>query len=71
SKCNGELLEIAENEKERVKDLVFDQTFDSYDQFWLCEECSSVYFQGGYWDNIQEFMQKVRILMASLDKDGQ
>jgi uncharacterized protein with PIN domain len=71
SKCNGELEEIAETEKERVKDLVFDQTFDSYDQFWLCEECHSVYFQGGYWDNIQEFMQKVRNRISTLDIDGQ
>ncbi|UCE10133.1 MAG: Mut7-C RNAse domain-containing protein [Candidatus Thorarchaeota archaeon] len=71
SKCNGELVEFAETDKERIRGLVFDQTFDSYNEFWLCEDCDSVYFQGGYWDNILKFMDTVRELMSSIELNNE
>jgi hypothetical protein len=63
SKCNGKLREIEADDKEQIKDLVFEQTYNHYDRFWLCENCHSVYFQGGYWSNIQQYMQKIREIM--------
>jgi uncharacterized protein with PIN domain len=63
SKCNGSLVTIKEADKERVKDLVFEQTFDYYEEFWLCEECNSVFFQGGHWKNIELYMKRISELM--------
>jgi uncharacterized protein with PIN domain len=65
SKCNGPLTEIGETEKERVRGLVFEQTYDHYDKFWLCTDCKSVYFQGGHWRNIRLYMDRIRSLMES------
>jgi uncharacterized protein with PIN domain len=65
TKCNGELTEISEEEKHRVKNLVFEQTYNHYDRFWLCEYCKSVFFMGGQWENIQKYMDHISELMES------
>jgi uncharacterized protein with PIN domain len=66
SKCNGSLVTIKDADKERVKDLVFEQTFDYYEEFWLCEDCNSVFFQGGHWKNIKLYMKRISDLMKKL-----
>jgi len=66
SKCNGVLTEVKSDEKEKIKDLVFDQTFNHYDQFWLCEKCSSVFFQGGQWKNIEEYMKRIKDMISEM-----
>ncbi len=63
SKCNGELTEIGPGNKERVRGLVFEETFRHYDRFWLCNSCESVFFQGGQWENIQRYMERIERLM--------
>ncbi|MFW9794207.1 MAG: Mut7-C RNAse domain-containing protein [Candidatus Thorarchaeota archaeon] len=66
SKCNGSLVTIKDADKELVKGLVFEQTFDCYEEFWLCKDCSSVFFQGGHWKNIELYMKKVSDLMQRM-----
>ncbi len=66
SKCNGELVELRGDERRRVKDLVFEQTYKHYDVFWLCERCNAVYFQGAYWTNMTRYMEKILELMDEL-----
>ena len=69
SKCNGELIQLAGTEKERIRDLVHKKTYDYYEKFWLCKDCQSVFFQGGYWRNILEYMEKIEVLMRErMDK---
>jgi len=63
SKCNGELIQLDGTEKERVRNLVHKKTYDYYDKFWLCKGCQSVFFQGGYWQNILEYMKRIKKLM--------
>lgn len=63
SKCNGELVELRGDERVQVRDLVFDQTYDYYDVFWLCEDCQSVFFEGSHWKNMREYMQRIQELM--------
>ncbi len=63
SKCNGHLTEIGEAEKERIRGLVFEQTYNHYDRFWLCTDCNSVFFQGGHWNNINRYMEHIRSLI--------
>ncbi|MFW9907981.1 MAG: Mut7-C RNAse domain-containing protein [Candidatus Thorarchaeota archaeon] len=68
SKCNGELEELTGNEIERVKHLVFENTFNHYDIFWLCKDCDSVYFQGGYWENIENYMNRISEMIRGLEE---
>ncbi|MGY5876680.1 MAG: Mut7-C RNAse domain-containing protein [Candidatus Thorarchaeota archaeon] len=63
SKCNGELNELRGVEKELVKDLVFEQTYNHYDVFWFCNDCKSVYFMGGHWKNMIGYMERISQLM--------
>ncbi len=63
SKCNGELIQLVGKEKERIRNLVHKKTYDYYENFWLCNNCQSVFFQGGYWRNILEYMEKIDVLM--------
>lgn len=68
SKCNGTLTEIHAEEKERIKDLVFEQTYNHYDRFWLCSECKSVFFQGGQWTNITKYMKRIERMIQALSE---
>jgi uncharacterized protein with PIN domain len=63
SKCNGKLEEISGPDRERVKDLIFDQTYNHYDVFWLCNDCESVFFMGGHWKNMKEYIERISQLM--------
>ncbi|MGD2073121.1 MAG: Mut7-C RNAse domain-containing protein, partial [Candidatus Thorarchaeota archaeon] len=67
SKCNGELIELKGTDKERVKDLVFEQTYNFYDTFWLCEDCQSVFFEGSHWKNMRKYIIKISSLMKQDD----
>ncbi len=64
SKCNGTLEEIGKDQKARIKELVHEQTYNHYDRFWYCKDCQSVYFQGGQWENINEYMERIRGLLS-------
>ncbi|MFW9808278.1 MAG: Mut7-C RNAse domain-containing protein [Candidatus Thorarchaeota archaeon] len=66
SKCNGSLITIREADKEQVRGLVFEQTFDYYEEFWLCEKCRSVFFRGGHWKNIELYMKRISDLMQRI-----
>jgi uncharacterized protein with PIN domain len=65
SKCNGGLTELSGSGKEIIKDYVFEQTYNHYDVFWFCTECKSVYFEGGHWANMREYMDRIKQLMDS------
>lgn len=70
SKCNGTLREISGEDKKEIRNLVFDQTYDHYETFWLCADCNSVFFQGGHWKNITAYMERIRVLMEQMDNSS-
>ncbi|MHA1769447.1 MAG: Mut7-C RNAse domain-containing protein [Candidatus Thorarchaeota archaeon] len=63
TKCNGELTQVSGEDKVRVKGLVFEQTYNHYDRFWICEYCKSVFFEGGQWENIRKYMAHISDMM--------
>ncbi|MFX1579683.1 MAG: Mut7-C RNAse domain-containing protein [Promethearchaeota archaeon] len=67
TKCNGVLTHLTGREKERIEGLVPDQTYRNYTEFWLCEYCKSVFFQGGQWSNIEAYMDRIGQLMRELE----
>ena len=67
TKCNSALTHITESEKEQIKGLVPDQTYNHYEEFWLCRYCKSVFFQGGQWTNIEKYMVRIGQLMKELE----
>lgn len=67
TKCNGILTHIKNDEKQRIEGLVPEQTYNYYTEFWLCKYCKSVFFQGGQWTNIEEYMSRIAELMQKLE----
>ena len=67
TKCNGQLTHITSEEKEQIKGLVPDQTYNHYSDFWLCKYCKSVFFQGGQWTNIEKYMTRIGELMKEME----
>lgn len=58
-KCNIVLKRISKKEAaEKIKS----NTLIHYDKFWLCSQCSSVYWQGSHWKEINSTLQKARKL---------
>ncbi|MBN2230391.1 MAG: Mut7-C RNAse domain-containing protein [Candidatus Thorarchaeota archaeon] len=66
TKCNGDLIHVEGTEKAQIKDLVPDQTYNYYQEFWYCKYCKSVFFQGGQWTNIDDYMVRIADLMEEL-----
>ncbi len=65
SKCNGGLIELTGSGKELIKNIVFEQTYNHYDTFWFCNDCESVYFMGGHWKNMIEYMNRIAAQIKS------
>jgi uncharacterized protein with PIN domain len=55
--CGGELVEIA---KEQAAGRVPGRTFAWLDQFWECNRCRKVLWQGTHWAKIHEALAAVR-----------
>jgi uncharacterized protein with PIN domain len=58
-RCNGKLNTI---DKESVKNLVPENTFKNFNDFWVCKECENVYWKGSHWSRIINTLEKVTIL---------
>jgi len=49
-RCNG-LLRLAP--KAEVQDLVPAESFNAFDEFWVCRNCSRAYWKGSHWEKIR------------------
>ncbi len=49
-RCNGLLKETA---KAEVEDMVPPESFNAFDEFWVCEDCSRAYWKGSHWEKIR------------------
>jgi uncharacterized protein with PIN domain len=56
SSCNGILRRIG---KAHAKSIVPEKTYNTYDEFWVCESCCKAYWKGGHWDKIMQTFQKI------------
>ena len=57
--CNS-LLRKAETEE--IRERVPLGTLAHYTEFWVCEGCGKVYWQGGHWKKINETLRRAREL---------
>ena len=54
-KCNGELIPI---EKEKIKNKLLDNTYSSFDQFYICDQCDQIYWKGSHYNKLIDLIQK-------------
>ncbi len=62
SRCPTCNFPIKPVEKSKISNRVYVGTLNNYDSFWECSNCGKVYWQGGHWKNIQQFLVNVKKL---------
>lgn len=56
-KCNGPIRPVP---KEEVKDRVPQKVYESYDEFYVCEDCGQVYWPGRQWREMLKIDERLR-----------
>lgn len=54
--CNGELSRVA---KEVIQDRLAANTQKYYDDFFICNQCGNIYWEGSHYQHMQQFIQEV------------
>ena len=49
-RCNGQLKVTP---KAEVEDMVPAESFNAFDEFWVCGDCSRAYWKGSHWEKIR------------------
>jgi uncharacterized protein with PIN domain len=60
--CGGSLAEVS---KEQVRGNVPERTYAWREQFWKCERCGQVFWQGTHWRQIAERLEQLRVKLGS------
>ncbi len=50
---------MREIEKNGVKDKVPEESFNAFNEFWICTDCDAVYWKGSHWIQIQDTLRKI------------
>lgn len=60
--CNSVIRKARTEDMEiiRAKDYVYPERLGSGLEFWLCDKCGQVYWQGKHWENIMERVEKLK-----------
>jgi len=56
-KCNTKIKPIV---KEKAADKVEKSTFTHYNEFWECQKCGQIYWQGAHWKRIRKTLEGAR-----------
>lgn len=56
-KCNSRVKPIPKN---RVADKVGKSTFVHYEEFWKCQKCGQIYWQGAHWKGIRRKLEETK-----------
>jgi uncharacterized protein with PIN domain len=60
--CNSVIRKVKPEEMEivRAKDYVYPDRLREGTEFWLCNNCGQVYWQGKHWENIMEWVRRLK-----------
>lgn len=59
-KCNNGIESVP---KAKIRGKVERNTFEHYDEFWQCQTCGKIYWQGSHWPNIRETLAEAKKLV--------
>lgn len=62
--CDAPLVAVG---KDAVQGRVPPNTFDAYDEFWICSSCGKVYWRGSHWRSIVETLREASRRAGSAD----
>jgi len=55
--CNKELTPV---EKNAVQEKVPQYVFETHDEFFICPQCSRIYWRGTHWGNVRELLDSIK-----------
>jgi len=55
--CNTPVRKIR---KDEVKGKVPPHAYETHDEFWICPDCKRIYWRGTHWENMKNFMEKLK-----------
>jgi uncharacterized protein len=58
--CNAPLRKATENDLERIKRDAPVHLVDEGKEFWLCDRCGKIYWQGSHWRNIRKMSEELK-----------
>ena len=60
--CNSLIRKIDHSEIGilKTKEDVYPERLEKGTEFWICENCGQVYWQGSHWKNIMERVDEIR-----------
>ena len=60
--CNGLIRKVRSNELYMLKreDYIPDELIEKGVDFWICDSCGKVYWEGSHWENIHKRLEKLR-----------
>jgi uncharacterized protein with PIN domain len=61
-RCNSRLKSAA---KATIADRLFETTASNYNEFWQCQGCGQVYWQGTHWNKIEKTLEQARQSMKT------
>jgi uncharacterized protein with PIN domain len=57
--CNAPLRKATYADRERVETDVPSHLVDEGKEFWLCDRCGKIYWQGRHWRNIKKMSEEL------------
>jgi uncharacterized protein with PIN domain len=58
TRCNHKLQSVSKNE---IADRLPSDTLQYYDEFWECEGCKNIYWEGSHFDSIMKWLEKLNV----------
>jgi uncharacterized protein with PIN domain len=58
--CNAPLRKATEADLERIKKDAPSHLADEGKEFWLCDQCGKIYWQGSHWRNIKKMSDELK-----------
>ena len=55
-RCNGALAYI---DKDKISGKVPEESYNVFDEYWICSECNAIYWKGSHWIQIEETLSKI------------
>jgi uncharacterized protein with PIN domain len=59
-RCNAT---VKSAQKEEIRKKVEENTFSSYNDFWICPKCKQAYWQGAHWPKIRKILDTANRLL--------
>jgi uncharacterized protein with PIN domain len=66
--CNSIIRRLEPDEMDiiRAKEYVYPEMLEKGTEFWLCDKCGQVYWQGKHWENIKERVNELKDVYLNL-----